>query len=326
MRVGGFADPHTVVLPREKAVLVSVRQRSRVSHWGPPLLLISPSLILVGVFVYGLIGVNVATSLTDEHTAAQSTGRKPVSFVGFKNYVDLLHSPAFQHSLRNLVLYTAVFLVSALALGFVWAWLLDKPARGEGIFRSVYLFPMAVSFIASGVVWRWLLNSNEGASASGLNRLFQMLGLGFLQNPWWNNPNWGVAAIALPAVWQLSGYVMALFLAGFRGIPDELREAARIDGASEWKLYRYVIFPQLSPVALSAVIIIGHMSLKAFDLIMSISKPANYQTKVPAVDMFTLKGTYDYANAAAVGTILLLIVAVLVVPYLVRTARAEKNR
>src|SRR5660397_276369 len=116
---------------------------------------------------------------------------------------------------------------------------------------------------------------------------------------------------------------MALFLAGFRGIPTELREAARMDGASEWKLYRHVIFPQLSPVALSAVIVVGHMSLKAFDLIMSLSKPANYQTNVQAVDMYTLKGTYNFANAAAVGTILLVIVALLVVPYLVRTARAE---
>jgi len=305
---------------------VSVRHRKGLTHWGPPLLLISPSLILMGVFVYGLIGVNVATSLTDEHTSAQSTGQAPVTFVGLQNYNDLLRSPAFQHSLRNLLLYTAVFLISVLVLGFIWAWLLDKPVHGEGIFRSIYLFPMAVSFIASGVVWRWLLNSNQGTAASGLNRLFQMIGLGFLQNPWWNNPNWGIAAIALPAVWQLSGYVMALFLAGFRGIPDELREAGRIDGASEWKLYRHVIFPQLSPVALSAVIIIGHMSLKAFDLIMSISKPANYQTKVPAVDMYTLKGSYNFANAAAVGTILLVIVALLVVPYLVRTARAEKNR
>ena len=294
-------------------------------RWGPPLLLISPSLILVGVFVYGLIGVNVATSLTDEHTAAQSTGRAPVDFVGFRNYVDLLHSPAFQHSLRNLVLYTVVFLVSALALGFVWAWLLDKPARGEGIFRSVYLFPMAVSFIASGVVWRWLLNSNQGEMASGLNRLFQIVVLGFLQNNWWNNVNVGIAAIALPAIWQLSGYVMALFLAGFRGIPEELREAGRIDGASEWKLYRYVLFPQLSPVALAAVIIIGHMSLKTFDLIMSISKPANYQTKVPAIDMYVFKSSFNYADSAAVGVILLVIVAVLIVPYLVRTARTEKN-
>lgn len=183
---------------------------------------------------------------------------------------------------------------------------------------------MAVSFVASGVVWRWLLNSNQGEQASGLNRLFQMVGLDFLQNPWWNNITFGITAIALPAVWQLSGYVMALFLAGFRGVPDELREAARVDGASEWKVYRHVIFPQLTPVVMSALVIIGHMSLKSFDLIMSISKPANYQTKVPAVDMFVFKSGFDYANSAAVGTILLLIVAVLIVPYLIQQHRERK--
>lgn len=297
----------------------------RIRRWGPPLLLISPSLIIIGVFVYGLIAININTSMSDIHTAAQATGRTPSEFVGFANYADLLASPAFQHSLRNLVLYTVVFLVGTMVMGFLWAWLLDRPARGEGIFRSVYLFPMAVSFIASGVVWRWLLNSNQGENASGLNRLFQILGVPFLQNNWWNNVNYGIAAIAIPAIWQLSGYVMALFLAGFRGIPEELREAGRIDGASEWKLYRYVLFPQLSPVALSAVVIIGHMSLKAFDLIMSISKPANYQTKVPAVDMYVFKSAFNYADAAAVGVILLVIVAVLIVPYLVHTARAEKS-
>jgi glucose/mannose transport system permease protein len=218
-----------------------------------------------------------------------------------------------------------VFLVGTMAFGFLWAWLLDRPVRFEGVFRSVYLFPMAVSFVASGVVWRWLLNSNQDEAASGLNRLFQTLGLGFLQNSWWNNVSWGIAAIAIPAVWQLSGYVMALFLAGFRGIPTELREAARMDGASEWKLYRHVIFPQLSPVALAAVIVVGHMSLKAFDLIMSISKPANYQTKVPAIDMYVFKSSFDYADSAAVGVVLLVIVAVLIVPYLIHLSRAEKE-
>jgi len=294
-------------------------------RWGPPLLLIAPSLILVGVFVYGLIAVNAKTSGTDMHTAAQTTGRAPVHGVGLKNYLDLLGSDAFQHSLRNLVIYTVVFLVGTMLFGFLWAWLLDRPVRFEGVFRSIYLFPMAISFVASGVVWRWLLNSNQGESASGLNRLFQMIGLPFLQNSWWNNVNYGIAAIAIPAIWQMSGYVMALFLAGFRGIPEELREAARIDGASEWKLYRHVIFPQLSPVALSAVIIVGHMSLKAFDLIMSISKPANYQTKVPAIDMYVFKSSFNYANAAAVGVILLVIVAILIVPYLVHTTRTEKK-
>jgi glucose/mannose transport system permease protein len=183
---------------------------------------------------------------------------------------------------------------------------------------------MAVSFIASGVVWRWLLNSAEDDRASGLNRILQDFGLGFLQNPWWNEPTWGMAAIALPAVWQLAGYVMALFLAGFRGIPHELREAARVDGASEWKLYRYVIFPQLSPVALSALIIVGHMSLKVFDLIMAITK-AIYQTEVPATYMWVALTSNDYAKAAAIATILLLLVAVVIVPYLVYTSRAERR-
>ncbi|MFI9489697.1 carbohydrate ABC transporter permease [Promicromonospora sp. NPDC052451] len=292
---------------------------------GPPLLLLAPSLILVGVFVYGLIVANFSTSFTDSHTAAQATGQQPAAFVWFTNYLDLLASEDFQHSLMNLLLYTAVFLAGTMVMGFLWAWMLEKPVKGEGLFRSVYLFPMAVSFVASGVVWRWLLNSNQDEQASGLNRLFQMVGLDLLQNNWWNNVTFGIVAIAIPAIWQLSGYVMALFLAGFRGIPDELREAARVDGASEWKLYRYVLFPQLSPVALSALIIIGHMSLKAFDLIMSISKPANYQTKVPAVDMFVFKSSFDYANAAAVGSILLIIVALVIVPYLIRTNREEKR-
>ncbi|GAB2875081.1 carbohydrate ABC transporter permease [Streptomyces mayteni] len=291
---------------------------------GPPLLLLAPSLILVGVFVYGLIAVNFGTSTTDIHTAAQATGQEPSNTVWFDNYLDLLGNDAFQHSLRNLLLYTAVFLCGTLVMGFLWAWLLERPIRGEGIFRSIYLFPMAVSFVASGVVWRWLLNSGQDESATGLNRLFQMTGLDFLQNNWWNNVDYGITAIAIPAIWQLSGYVMALFLAGFRGIPDELREAARMDGATTWQLYRHVLFPQLSPVALSALIIIGHMSLKSFDLIMSISKPANYQTKVPAVDMYVFKSSFDYANAAAIGSILLVLVAVVVVPYLVRTNRRER--
>ncbi|UYG17368.1 sugar ABC transporter permease [Brachybacterium huguangmaarense] len=299
--------------------------RSFLRRFGPPLLLISPSLILVGVFVYVLIGRNLWTSLTDNHTAGQANGRRPVSFVGLQNYVDLLGTPQFRHSLLNLVLFTAVFLAGALGIGFVWAWLLERPIRGGQIFQTVYLFPMAISFVASGVVWRWLLNSNEGDAASGLNRLFQMVHLDFLQNPWWNQITFGIIAIALPAVWQLSGYVMALFLAGFRGVPDDLREAARVDGASEFQVYRHVIFPQLTPVLMSALVIIAHMSLKSFDLIMSISKPANYQTKVPAVDMFVFKSGYDYANAAAVGTLLLVFVAVLAVPYLIQQHR-ERTR
>ncbi|HLR96046.1 MAG TPA: sugar ABC transporter permease [Jiangellaceae bacterium] len=294
--------------------------RARLRRWGPPLLLIAPTLVLLGVFVYGLIGVNINTSLTD-NIRGQTT-----EYVGLENYAALFTDDTFLYSLRNLVMYTVAFLAGTLFLGFLWALLLERGARGEGIFRTIYLFPMAVSFVASGVVWRWLLNSNTGESAGGLNRLLDSLGLGFLQNPWWTDETWGILAIAIPGVWQLSGYIMALFLAGFRGIPDELREAGRVDGASEWQLYRHVLFPQLSPVALSAVIIIGHMSLKVFDLIMSLAGQTNYTTQVPATQMWLAFTQGEYAMAAAIGLVLLVIVALLVVPYLVHTYRAERRQ
>ncbi|SDM99538.1 carbohydrate ABC transporter permease [Actinomyces ruminicola] len=299
------------------------RRRKNWRKWGPGLLLISPSLILVGVFVYGMIGVNINTSLLDTHTAAQVSGRKSSHAVGLANFVNLFKNPNFQHSFLNLILFTIAFLAGTLVIGFLWAWLLDKPIKGEGLFRSVFLFPMAVSFVASGVVWRWLLNSAQGARASGLNRLFEMLGLRFLENSWTQNTTFGILAIAIPAVWQLAGYVMALFLAGFRGINEDLREAARVDGANEWQLYKSIIFPQLTPIALSAVIIIGHMSLKSFDLIMSITDQRTYSTKVPAIDMFNFMTDNDYSNAAAVGTILLVMVAIAVIPYLIHDAKGR---
>lgn len=295
--------------------------RRGIRNWGPGLLLVSPSIVLIAVFVYGLIGWNLNISLTDRHSALPAT-----KYVGFDNYTALFSEDRFQHAMLNLVSYTVAFLLGTLFFGLLWALLLERSTRGEGFFRATYLFPMAVSFVASGVVWRWLLNSAEGESASGLNRLFQSVGLDGLQNAWWSNPDskMGMAAMALPAVWQLSGYVMALFLAGLRSIPDELREAARIDGASEYRLYRHVIFPQLSPVALAALIIIGHMSLKVFDLIMSVSG-AIFLTEVPATYMWTTLLSFDYAKAAAIAGVLLVVVAVVVVPYLVSTIRAEKR-
>ena len=291
----------------------------RMRQWGPGLLLLSPSLILLAVFVYGLIAWTMKVSVSDEHNARGSKG-----FVGLDNYVDLFTNDIngrFVHSLKNLLIFTVVFLVGTMLLGLLWAFLLERGVKGEGFFRTVYLFPMAVSFVASGVVWRWLMNPAEG----GLNSVFDGLGLGFLQNTWWTNPDWGMAAMAMPAIWQLSGYVMALFLAGFRGIPAELREAAAVDGASTYRLYRNVIFPQLTPVALSALIIVGHMSMKMFDLIMSVSG-AQWLTEVPAVYVWQALLTSDYSKAAAISIILLLLVAVVIVPYLIYTNRVEKSR
>ncbi|WP_028568718.1 carbohydrate ABC transporter permease [Salinispora tropica] len=295
---------------------------TRVRRWGPGLLLISPSLLLLGVFVYGLIGWTIKVSMSDRHTAAESDG-----FVGLSNYVDLFTNDIngrFLHSLWNLLIFTVVFLLGTMLLGLLWAFLLERGVRAEGLFRTVYLFPMALSFVASGVVWRWLMNSGQGDDAGGLNEIFGQLNLTFLQNPWWTDPEWGMVAMAVPAIWQLSGYVMALFLAGFRGIPAELREAAAVDGASTFQLYRRVLFPQLTPVALSALIIVGHMSMKMFDLIMSVSG-AQWLTEVPAVYVWQTLLTSDYAKASAISVILLLLVAMVIVPYLVQTMRTERR-
>ncbi len=290
-----------------------------IRNWGPGLLLISPTIVLIGIFVYGLIGKTLQISVSNRYSIAPAT-----EYVGLENFTNLFKEARFQHALFNLGTFTVVFMGGTLFFGLLWALLLERGVRGEGVFRSFYLFPMAISFVASGVVWRWLLNSSQGEGASGLNRLFQVVGLDAFENAWWSSPKWGMAAMAMPAVWQLSGYVMALFLAGLRGIPEDLREAARIDGASTYQLYRYVIFPQLSPVALSALIIIGHMSLKVFDLIMSVSG-AIYLTEVPATYMWTTLLSYNYAKGAAIATVLLAVVALVVIPYLLTTVRNERR-
>jgi glucose/mannose transport system permease protein len=274
------------------------------------------------VFVYGLIIWTARLSVSGQHTAID----KP-HFEGTKTFSNLFThdiSDRFTHSLANLGIFTAVFLLGTLFMGVLWALLLERGIPGEATFRAIYLFPMAVSFVASGVVWRWLMNSATGDDAGGLNRIFHDLGLTFLENPWWTDADWGMAAMAVPAIWQLSGYVMALFLAGFRGIPAELREAAAMDGASTFRLYRNVIFPQLTPTALSVLIILGHMSMKMFDLIMSVSG-AQWITEVPAVYVWQTLLTSDFTKAAAISIILLLLVAVVIIPYLVYNNRVERR-
>ena len=132
-------------------------------------------------------------------------------------------------------------------------------------------------------------------------------------------------SVVIAATWQMSGYTMAMYLAGLRGIPDELREAARVDGATEVQIYRHIILPMLRPITLSAVIILGHMSLKIFDLVVSMTGPGPaFATDVPAFFMWdtTFRGN-NFAQGAAIAILLLIVVAVLIMPYLVSTNRTE---
>jgi glucose/mannose transport system permease protein len=315
----------------------------KIRRWGPGLLLVSPSIVLIAVFVYGLIGWNVKVSLSDwrqsEETTGFDTGAYSELFPSSGGEIDdffkgvatgdqsttLTTDPGWIIDLHHALLFTVVFVGGALLMGAVLAFLLDKGVKGEGMFRAIYLFPMAVSFIAAGVVWRWLMNPAPGDRSTGFNLLFDKLGLGFLGNEWYLGQTWGAAALAIPAVWALSGYIMALFLAGFRGVPEELREAARMDGASEWRVYRHVVFPHLTPVTFSALIILGHISIKVFDLIVAIGGK-QLITQTPAVYMWILiYDARDYAKGAAIATLLLVGISVLVIPYLIYTIRSERE-
>ena len=315
----------------------------KIRRWGPGLLLVSPSILLIAVFVYGLIGWNVKVSLSDWRQAEETTGFDTSAYselfpdgigetgefvrsVGTGDQSATLSTdPAWLIDLHHALLFTVAFVLGALIIGGFLAFLLDKGVKGEGMFRAIYLFPMAVSFIAAGVVWRWLMNPAPGDRSTGFNLLFDKLGIGFLGNQWYLGQDWGAAALAIPAVWALSGYIMALFLAGFRGVPEELREAARMDGASEWRVYRHVVFPHLTPVTFSALIILGHISIKVFDLIVAIGGK-QLITQTPAVYMWILiYDARDYAKGAAIATILLVVISVLVIPYLIYTVRSERE-
>jgi glucose/mannose transport system permease protein len=282
------------------------------------ILLISPSILAVLIFIYGFIAWSVRVSLSKWKGL-----NADYTWNGLKNYIDLFSDPRFAVDIRNTLLFTGVFVAGSLILGFLLAVMLDQGLRGEGFFRSLFLFPMAISYIVTGVVWRWLMNPAMGSRMSGLNLLFTKMGLDSWVNAWYTTPKWGMAAIALAAIWQMSGYTMALYLAGLRAIPQELKEAARIDGASEIQIYRRIMIPLLAPVTLSALIILGHMSLKVFDLIIA-TAGKQLALDVPAIYMW--QATFDglfYGRGAAIGILLLISVAVLIVPYIRYTLKTE---
>jgi len=309
-------------------------------------LLILPSIIAIGIFVYAFIiwtlwssmlkwndllplqavpGLPDLKILPPKAALAGAPGALPLD-----NYVRLLQSDQrFQKDVENTIVFTLLFIGACLLVGLLLAILLDRGIRGESLFRGIFLFPMAVSFIVTGVVWRWVLNpGTEQTGAVGINQLFDQLGLGFLKSGWYTDPDIGIKAVVIAATWQMAGYTMALYLAGLRAIPEELREAARVDGANEWQVFRRITWPLLWPVTLSAVIILGHISLKIFDLISSMTGPgAGFSTDVPAYYLFdtVFRGNH-FARGASIAIILLVMVSVLVVPYLIYSNRREARQ
>ncbi len=286
-----------------------------------PILFITPSIVAVGIFVYGFISWTGFISFTKWNNVLPD-----YTLVGFKNYQKLFANMRFQIDLQNTLVFTVIFVTFSLLIGLLLAVLIDQRIKGEGIFRNLFLLPMAVSFIVSGVIWRWLFNPGSIQMGNiGVNQLFEKVGLNFLICGWYTDPDIGIKAVAIAAIWQFSGYTMALYLAGLRGIPLELREAAAIDGASKWKIFYHITLPFLRPITFGAIIILGHISLKIFDLIVAMtgSGPA-FSSDVPALFMYdtTFRGNH-FSQGASIAIILLLLVSLLIIPYLITTFRKE---
>jgi glucose/mannose transport system permease protein len=315
---------------------------------------IGPSVLAIGVFVYGLIGWTAYIS-----TVQWATLKPDYTFVGIANFQSIFANFRFQDDIRNTVVFTFFFVGASLVIGLSLANLIDRRIRAEGVFRTIFLFPMAISFIVTGVAWRWILAPGQpgiGGHPAQPNGINQLLGLDPATNKWLTDasvafispasqvgqilhdiglgfitsPNIGIPvamlSVVLAAVWQMSGFVMVLYLSGLRAIPEELREAARVDGASEWHIFRRITFPLLLPITLSAVIILGHISLKIYDLTVALTGGAGpgFATDTPANFMWqTSFRDALFGRGAAVAIVMLVVVALVVVPYLVWTRRQE---
>jgi glucose/mannose transport system permease protein len=368
------------------------------------LLMLTPTLILLGVFVYFFLGKTVYFSATDwgENPAQPALSETVVrEYVGLQNYENLMTDiiqAMFRNSLTNMFFFFVFFVIGSVAAGLLLAIILDQNIIGETFFRTVFLAPMALSFVVTGTIWRWLLQPDGGLNYlptvfgfepfrfNWLNSQeiwFQFAGgdvpryvtfAGFavlaflavryaLRQDWRSAGFWGALAalvvlifaagvweriwlpldvpeaetsmapkgfnaalvgIIIAAIWQMSGYVMAIFTAGLRGIPDDLREAALVDGCTPFSLYTRIILPQLRPFIVSTIIILGQSSLKIFDLVFAMTGPDNARTVVPGILVYT-KGfrQNSFAQASAIATIVLLLVVVIIVPYLYVQLRSD---
>ncbi len=270
-------------------------------------LVLSPSVLAVAVFIYTFIAWSFYISVTKWNSSVTD-----YTFVGLDNWQSLLSDTRWLQDLRNMFMYAAGFMTQCIVFGFLLASLLDQKIKGESLFRTIFIFPFAISGIVTGVAWRWLMRPE-----TGLNLVFDTLGLGFLKWNWFADPTWGILAVSIAGAWQFSGYVMALYLAGLRGISSDIREAAAIDGCNTFNLYRRVIIPLLRPVTFTAIVLTGMGSIRVFDIPAVLGTGAAFGADAMAFYMFTLTFQMQkYAAGATVASAMIIFAAFLVVPYM----------
>ncbi len=296
--------------------------RSHLQDWLPRLVL-APSFLLVLVFVYGFNLWTVFLSFTNSK-AFPST-----KLIGWANYQKLWTwtfetdpPSSWYTALVNMGLFGGLYVIFCLVLGLTLAILLDQKIRGEGILRPIYLYPLALSFIVTGTAWKLFLDPRIG-----LEKAMHDWGWTSFHFDWVVNPRMMIYCVAIAGIWQTSGFVMAMFLAGLRGVDGEILKAAQIDGASAYQTYRRIVIPIMRPVFLSAIIVLAHMAIKSYDLVLSVTgKNPGGAAELPSTFMYSYTFT---RNQMAVGStsavIMLMTIAAIMVPYLYSELR-EKAR
>ncbi len=281
-----------------------------------PKVVLAPSFIAVLIFVYGFIGWTAWVSLT------RSKLLPKYEIKGFIQYERLFDSPRWDTAINNLYIFGALFIVIAMVLGLLLAILLDQKIRVEGAIRTIYLYPMALSMIVTGTAWKWILNPGLG-----IESMVQGWGFSNFEFDWLVNPDYAIYTIVIAAIWQSSGFVMALFLAGLRSVDGEIIKAAQVDGIPTWRIYTAIIIPSMAPIFLSAFIVLAHLAIKSFDLVIALTGGGpGYATDLPATYMYAMAFSRgDIGQAASSAMIMMLVVFAIVVPYLYSELRAKND-
>ncbi len=281
-----------------------------------PKLVLAPSFVVILVVVYGFILFTGLLSFTDSKILPS------FNFVGWENYVKLWGFRNWITALQNLGIFGSLYILFCSAMGLFLAILIDQKIRIEGALRPIYLYPMALSFIVTGTAWKWLLDPGIG-----LEHIMRSWGWESFAFTWIKDGKMAIYCIVIAAVWQSSGFVMAMFLAGLRGIDNEIIKAAQIDGASNFNLYRRIIIPILRPAFLSVFVVLAHLAIKSYDLVIALTNGGpGRATELPATFMYSYTFTRNEMGiGAASAVIMLMMIASVIVPYLYSELRGGRR-
>jgi glucose/mannose transport system permease protein len=281
-----------------------------------PKIVLAPSFIAILLFVYGFIVWTGWVSLTRSRLLPK------YDIVGFIQYERLFDSPRWDTAMSNLFIFGVLFIVISMFLGLLIAILLDQKIRVEGVLRTIYLYPMALSLIVTGTAWKWILNPGLG-----IESVMHDWGFESFKFDWLINPDYAIYTVVIAGVWQASGFVMALFLAGLRSVDDEVIKAARVDGIPTSRIYTAIILPSMAPIFLSAFIVLSHLAIKSFDLVIALTGGGpGYATDLPATYMYALAFSRgDIGQAASSAMVMMMVVFAIVVPYLYSELRAKND-